>query len=323
MPENQKQPGRNDPPLVSVIMPAYNHEKYVESAVRSVWALDYRPVELIVLDDGSSDKTLSVLQDLQTKSPVSMTVIHKQNEGICKTLNHGIALAEGKYVTFLASDDEFVPERQSLHVAALESNKDAMVAGCYGQRCIMYDHGRTVLEVVKKHTRYDDQFRVVLEGKTPYHLQGSTFKLDVVKELRFDPELFFEDWDFFLRLTLKYKMLYVPGVAFRYRRVETGMNHNVQRMAAARLDFFNKHRNHPRVHAYGVKKAKSRVDALNAQGFFLMGQYAESRHCLLSSWRNYPFSLCENLPLMLKLIMGPSIVGKLRRSKRLLIGDAS
>ncbi len=64
-------------PLVSVIMPAYNHERFVEEAVRSVWAQTYANVEVIVLDDGSRDRTPEILRRLEAESPIPMRVVCK------------------------------------------------------------------------------------------------------------------------------------------------------------------------------------------------------------------------------------------------------
>jgi glycosyltransferase involved in cell wall biosynthesis len=297
-------------------MPAYNHEKYVESAVRSIWSMDYRPIELIVLNDGSTDSTLSVLRRLEMDSPIEMLVIEKKNEGICKTLNRGVALARGKYITFLASDDEFVPERMTAHIKFLESVADSEVAGCYGQRQVIDEHGNVRIEILKQQMVYPDLFVALLECKLPFSLQGSTFRTNIVKALEFDESLFFEDWDFFIRLTLKHKFLYFPGIAFRYRGHEAGMNRNMERMANARMDVFKKHKSHPRVLEYGAHKFKSYIESINAQGFFLIGDFLNVRKWLLQSWMSWPVQFFLSVPLAIKLMMGARAVKLARSVKR-------
>ena len=94
-------------PLVSVLMPAYNHQQFVEQAVRSVWAQTYKNIELIVIDDGSSDRTLEILKRLSLQSPISMKVDTHANQGICRTLNKCFDLSRGELIAFLASDDQY------------------------------------------------------------------------------------------------------------------------------------------------------------------------------------------------------------------------
>jgi len=84
--------------LVSVILPVYNGEKYLERCLRSVFAQSFKDWQLIIIDDGSTDGTAEILKTV----PV---LTNKKNEGISKSLNRGLLWAEGEYVTFIAHDD--------------------------------------------------------------------------------------------------------------------------------------------------------------------------------------------------------------------------
>lgn len=85
-------------PQVSVIIPAYNAEKYIEECVLSVLGQSYQNLEVIVVNDGSSDSTLSILLNMQKRFP-SMAVFSKDNEGVSAARNFGISKAHGKYVS--------------------------------------------------------------------------------------------------------------------------------------------------------------------------------------------------------------------------------
>lgn len=303
-------------PLVSVVIPAYNHERFVESAIKSVWNLDYRPMELIVLDDGSRDSTLTIIRGLEKVSPIPMAVIAKENEGICKTLNQGVALAQGKYIAFLASDDEFVPQRMKAQVGFLESINVGNVAGCYGQRCIIDEAGNIIKDIDTRRMDFPNKFLSLIQGKRPFSLQCSTFRSDIVKELGFDETLYFEDWDFFLRLTSKYEFVYVPGLACRYRQVQNSANRNMQRISSARIQIFDKYKSHPAVLRYGARRFRSNVERENAQGCFMVDDFPNARKWLLRSWLSNPMSLVQSLPLAFKLIIGPRVVKQARALKR-------
>lgn len=91
-------------PTVSVIVPVYNSEQYLDNCINSVLNQEYTDFELILIDDGSSDSSLDICKKYQ-KQDKRIVVIHKENEGRCKTRNLGVNKSNGKYIAFLDSDD--------------------------------------------------------------------------------------------------------------------------------------------------------------------------------------------------------------------------
>ena len=113
------------PPLVSVILPAYNHEKYLEDCIRSVINQTYANIELLVIDDGSPDASWSVICSLKSISEHRFTRVFfdtQPNVGLCVTYNRLIEKAEGKYIFILNSDDVTKPEAIAALVEFLENN---------------------------------------------------------------------------------------------------------------------------------------------------------------------------------------------------------
>lgn len=104
-------------PLVSVVIPVYNHEKYVAQSLTSVWEQSYPNIEMIVIDDGSRDNSCAVIEKLidpwqTSKKPGrKLTFIKQPNQGAHATINRGLSLAAGDYLTILNSDDYYAPER--------------------------------------------------------------------------------------------------------------------------------------------------------------------------------------------------------------------
>jgi alpha-1,3-rhamnosyltransferase len=108
---------------VSVIIPAYNHERYIEEALQSVIKQTYKNIELIVINDGSTDETGTVITKFIKKyKNFNIEYINKPNEGVCRTLNKGLKLAKGKYVAILASDDMWASERIEKQLQLMEAN---------------------------------------------------------------------------------------------------------------------------------------------------------------------------------------------------------
>lgn len=115
----QPGPGR---PRVSVVVPAYNHERFIVGALQSVYAQTLADLELIIVDDGSTDGTLALARALAETAPRSTTVIAQANAGAHAALNRGIAAARGEYIAILNSDDQFEPTRIERLVRRLEES---------------------------------------------------------------------------------------------------------------------------------------------------------------------------------------------------------
>lgn len=98
----------NDYPLVSIITPTYNRANTIERAVDSVLKQTYKNIELIIVDDGSADRTLEILE--KYKSPSIRIFRHEKNRGVTAAKNSGLNMVKGEWFTILDSDDEIVPE---------------------------------------------------------------------------------------------------------------------------------------------------------------------------------------------------------------------
>ena len=106
-------------PRVSVVIPCFNGERFVRGAVESVLSQTYRELEVVVVDDGSSDGSRAVVRDLMSDPRVNL-VTHDSNRGIPSARNSGVAASRGEYVAFLDQDDEWVPEKLERQVPLLD-----------------------------------------------------------------------------------------------------------------------------------------------------------------------------------------------------------
>lgn len=113
------------PPLVSVIMPAYNAQEYIEAAIRSVQAQTVEDWELLVIDDCSVDQTRRVVETMARSDSRIRIILNEENMGTARSRNRGIELRRGRYVAFLDSDDQWRPRKLELQLAlAKEKNAD-------------------------------------------------------------------------------------------------------------------------------------------------------------------------------------------------------
>lgn len=113
-------------PTVSVVMPAYNHERFVTQALDSVLAQTVGTMEIIVVDDGSRDATAEVLDDYARRCATHpLTVLHQQNAGAHEAINHGLTLARGEWVALINSDDLYAATRLECCLRAMAQRKAA------------------------------------------------------------------------------------------------------------------------------------------------------------------------------------------------------
>ena len=115
-------------PLVSVIIPCYNAEKYVEEAVRSIMTQTYKNIEILVTEDCSTDNTLKILKNLEKEDSRIKVIQNKKNLKIVKSLNNMINIAQGKYIARMDADDISLPERIEKQVRFMEENPEPSVS---------------------------------------------------------------------------------------------------------------------------------------------------------------------------------------------------
>lgn len=117
-------------PWVTIVTPVYNQADFVAETVQSVLGQDYPRIEYIVIDDGSSDGSAAVLQQLSAHHPGRFTLITQSNAGQAATLNRGWAMAKGEVLAYLSSDDRLHPQAVSRMVRALQAAPEVAVAYC-------------------------------------------------------------------------------------------------------------------------------------------------------------------------------------------------
>ena len=184
-------------PRVSVIVPCYNHVAYVEGAIRSVLAQSYPAVELIVIDDGSSDGSAELIRRLAAHH--GFTAIVQENRGICRTLNRAIReAATGEWIGLLASDDLWREDKLARQMAALAEQPDSRF--CFSQ-AIEFDDP----SALDRGTPFPAQVRtghVLNRVFLRQHVPAGTmlFARCLYETLGgFDETLREEDWDFVIR----------------------------------------------------------------------------------------------------------------------------
>jgi glycosyltransferase involved in cell wall biosynthesis len=149
--------------LVSAIVPVHNRPLQLGDAVHSVLAQTYRPIEVIIVDDGSTDETPAVVDALAAKHPAEIRVIHQANAGPGLAREAGRRAARGEFIQYVDSDDVLMPEKFELQVAGLRANPDCGVA--YGCTRFLHTDGRVEVPLKGTGTRVDKMFPGFLRSR--------------------------------------------------------------------------------------------------------------------------------------------------------------
>lgn len=273
-------------------MPAYNHERFVEEAVRSIWAQTYPNVELLVINDGSPDGTGAVLDRLRMVSPIPMRVVHKDNEGLCRTLNRGLSIVQGDFVAFLASDDLMEPFKVEREVAALRAAAPG-VGAAFGDMQAISEVGGKPLYRITMNRKRGSVYQNMLRGEVNAYIQACVFRQDTVKQIGgFDESLHFEDLDFMLRFTQRYDLVYVAGVSVYYRAVAGSLKDSLVNHASTFETIAEKqirgggHRVFGRL---GERRVQGYTQARIAAIMYMAGRVPEARRRAVRALSHWPF----------------------------------
>lgn len=188
----------NQYPLVSVILPTYNRDSMVRRAIDSILSQTYPHVELIVVDDGSTDNTAALLDAYGER----INVIRRANGGVSAARNSGIRSATGEYIALLDSDDYWLPEKLAEQTAFFKSQPDALI--CQTEE-IWIRNGKRV-NPKKRHQKFSG---MIFEKTLPLCLVSPSavmMRRSLIDEVGlFDESLpACEDYDLWLRISWKY-----------------------------------------------------------------------------------------------------------------------
>lgn len=205
-------------PLVSVIMPSYNHAKYIPEAIESVLGQTFPDFELIIIDDGSQDGSQQIIEDYKKKDERIRTVLHTENKGISETFNELIDIAKGKFLSPIASDDIWVRDKLEKQVKIMETDENL----------IIWTEGEIIdSKSVSTNNKFTQKYNVVKKNGCIFEeLLGGNFvfgssmmyKKEGLNDIRIDKKLkYLNDHKFFLDLAYKYQFYFISEPLTKYR----------------------------------------------------------------------------------------------------------
>jgi glycosyltransferase involved in cell wall biosynthesis len=218
-------------PLVSVICLCYNHENYIREAVESVLAQTYSNIEIIIVDDLSTDASRGVIMRIVGDHPSIKYLPLDKNHGNCAAFNRGLALAHGEYIVDLATDDVMLPERIEKQVAALQKLDHSW--GVVFTDVLYIDHDSQPLFQHYPYLLEKQLIKQVPQGDIYRELISTYFisapsmlvRRKVFEQLNgYDETLAYEDFDFWIRSSRIFKYAFLNEPLTRVRKTSRSLS---------------------------------------------------------------------------------------------------
>ena len=238
--------------LVSAIMPLYNSERFVAQAIDSALAQTWRDLEVVIVDDGSTDSSAAIADRYACAYPDVIRVIHQRNEGVCNARNTAMAAARGDCFALLDADDVWLPHHVQECVAELQRRPDVALVHADVER--IDADGKSLGCAPRTWDRLgNDAFRVLYLRSEHVCCPTAVFRREAIDEIGdFDVQfnrLGCEDRDLWLRMSTIAHVAYIDNVHALYRLHGNNMSANFARMMQARVSLVDKHaatvRGHP------------------------------------------------------------------------------
>ncbi|WP_270665803.1 glycosyltransferase family A protein [Faecalimonas umbilicata] len=220
--------------LVSIITPCYNMEKYIERMMNSVIAQTYRPIEFILVDDGSTDTSYSLAEGYKEKfalAGISYTLFHQENKGLGGAINAGLNFVSGEYICWPDADDYLEPTSVEEKVTAFKLHPDCAVvtSNAYIRKASNLEEKKWMItEDLKKHSE-PKQFFYLLNEESVFcsgcHMVRSQILFEVNPDYCIYPARRGQNWQMLLPVYYKHKRYFLNKPLYNYIVYPNSMSH--------------------------------------------------------------------------------------------------
>jgi glycosyltransferase involved in cell wall biosynthesis len=231
-------------PKVSVLIPAYNCSKYLPGAMDSALKQTFQDFEILVIDDGSTDGSAQLVQEISGKHPGKIRYFYQENQGLAMARNKGLKESRGTYIALFDSDDVWFPERLEEGIKVIESDPRI---GLVHANMTRIDGNSETIDTPQRNRWFlkGNMFENIFLRRADVPCPTVLFRKACCDTVGiFDPNLTrlgCEDRDLWLRIAQKYKIVYIHKILAYYRMSPQSMSQNFDKMIKARLYVVDKY----------------------------------------------------------------------------------
>jgi glycosyltransferase involved in cell wall biosynthesis len=278
-------------PKVSAIIPVYNGERYLRQAVESALTQNYTDVEIIVVNDGSTDESGQIANELAIEFPQQVKTVHQANSGLVGARNTAIAHATGELFALLDSDDIWLPNHISESVAVFEKER---AVGLVHANIILINSNGHVLHTPNNRrwsTGQQEAWQQIFLRNEHVSCATAVFRRSVIERIGgFDTDfnrLGCEDRDMWLRISAVSNVHYIDAVHAKYRIHESNMSKGIDKMHQARMKLINKHGSES-IKNNVIRQAYAAVWRENSESYIGIGDFRRSATSAIRAVQSNP-----------------------------------
>ena len=295
-------------PLVSILIPSYNHELYIQEAIESSLNQTYENFEILIVDDGSTDGSVSIIKEYVNNNPKKIKFFEQKNSGLAFTLNKLINLSEGKYLSLMASDDILYPTKLEKQVAIFNKDINEKIGFVYSYAD----------QINMNKLRYrKSEINIGIRGKIVKELfENGVFFSPVSNLIRKSAIVecgmfkrgrpYCDDYELYLEIALKYEFDFVPEklVARRihFTNFSSNLVESINDNKQMLIDFAKKHDLVKRFNI-NLYKRIAVLDLSLVRHYFINENYITFRKILYSNCFKYPDLILSSKSIFAYLIL--------------------
>ena len=252
-------------PKVSIIIPVFNVENYLERCLKSIINQTFKDIEIIIINDGSTDKSLEICKKF-AESDKRIILISQKNKGVSAARNTGINIATGKYLSFVDSDDFITPDMIEFLLTNIEKH-DADISSCGMYDCYIQNNNK-IKKICNKNKNNHGMINssealqeIFINGKVSLFVYDKLYKKKLFDNLRFSENIIYEDAEIMPKIITKSnKIFYSFKPKYYYLRHENSLTSSkfrekdldIIKVSKKNLEFIKKN------HNYALKQAEFR-----------------------------------------------------------------
>ena len=299
---------------VSVVVPSFNHARFIEATLRSILNQTLPPAKLIVIDDGSGDESPRIIERVLKDCQFPCELVARENRGLCATLNEGFERTRGDYFAYLGSDDLWLPDFLEARVGLLETRAAAVLA--YGHAYFIDEQNRIVDSTADWADYVDGNVRDMLLQTTGPMSPTVVYRRAALEQERWNEGSKLEDYDLYLRLSATGDFAFDARILSAWRRHGSNVSRDqtlmleeqlrAQRKAALSFGFTDKQ----------VDELQTSTRFRRAEDFLRVGQKTQALSLMLNNWRGANSARGATRMLMRLLVPNSVMRGRARVRQR-------